>query len=198
MSVTNYGDISPQLPNIEDVPTGDVVIGSYPDLKSIEQRGHRVPDEPPRIHYAILYELAKGYGIHRSIRRMSKFYLSDKTIDDILDRYVKIREKSPSDGKYRDLMDAVADYHDIHYEYEKTEKGNMLKMWGDDKKEWQFPISRGEHRYKRMEGKLYQEAKDKDRLADESTLEYGEILDKISEGGDLSGLKKRLKGDDEE
>lgn len=195
MSITDYGSVSPQFPTTDDVVSGDVVMGSYPNLKSIKQSGHKVPDSPPRIQYAILYELAKGYGIHRSIKRMSNFYLSDKTIDDILNRYVDIRENNPSGGKYRDLMDAVADYHGINYEYEKTEKGHMLKMWGEDEREWQFPISRGKNRYRKMEGKLYEDAVEKDRLADESALEYDEILDKISEGGDLSGLKKRLKGD---
>lgn len=135
------------------------MMGGYPYAPVKE--GNTLPDtsaDAPRLGYSVLYEVARGFGINRSLSRLSGMVGSEKQLSVILDRYEDIRRTEPSDGKYRDLMKAVAGYYDFGYEYVRTDNGHLLKMWDDEGVEWQFPIRRGESRqrdYKKSKGYLY-------------------------------------------
>ncbi len=202
MSTKDFSNISPiRLSGVGEIQSTVVdkrsVYGTYPHA-SLES-GNILPSRgsaPPRIAYAVLYEVAKGFGIRRSVSRMSKFYISKESIEDILTIYRRIRDTSPSPGKYRDLMTAVAEYHGFDYKYEKTDYGNLLKVWGKDGREWQFPITRGESRKRKSYSRDYIDALDIDSLSDTQFMGYGELLKGVE--GDVSGLYKRLVDKEEE
>ena len=119
--------------------------------------GNVIPDEgssPPPIAYAIAYQIAKGFGIKKSLARISKFFINKSDMEQFLKEYRDIRDRDPSSGKYRDLIRAVANKNNFDYKYEGKEYGHLIKMWDDSGEEWQFPVKRGKYRHKDMEDRF--------------------------------------------
>lgn len=108
---------------------------------------------PPPMAMHKLYQIAKGYGIRRSMERLSNFYRNGDRFAKILSKYKEVSESNGGSG-YRNLMKAVAEVDDVEYNYVETEVGHRVEVKGSEGKWWQFPVKRGEHRDKEMEHQL--------------------------------------------
>jgi len=140
--------------------------------------GHESPSlgaESPDISYWKIYEIFRGYGIWKSLSRISKMYVDKEDFSDLLDEYRDIRSTDPSDGKYQDLARAVSRINDVDFDYEKTDYGHLLRMWDDEGVEWQLPIRRGEHLERGTYDRDYSESLGVDDISDTEYMSYQDI-----------------------
>lgn len=163
---------------IDQMVSSEPIQREGPVYKFVESLpGHespRIGAESPDTSYYKIYEVFKGYGIWRSMSRLSKFYVNEREFSEVLDEYKSIRKSDPSDGKYVDLARAVAKRNDVDFEHEKTSYGHLIRVWDEDEVEWQLPVRRGEHK-KHEQSEAYKRALDVDNIDETQHMSYKEV-----------------------